>query len=170
VFDDEAAPQHDDAVVLRAEFNKPAYVALFTLDTNGVVTRRLVPPEGPSGPVKQLIYPPADPTGRPQAYPLTDGAGLQCILLLVSDDPIASAGALEQKLRRHWQELPPSSMWSYTDGRFELPSGTRSNPRLLAVVPEPFEKICREAQALAQGGTVRAIAFPVTHADEDVAR
>ena len=146
-----------DSVRVQAEFDRPAYVALLTLDADGGVKLRAPRGDGSVNATRKFTYPAGS-----VVYTLNDAEGLQGLLLLASADKLAGSADWEQEVAKRWQAVSAAGVWKYDGHNFELHgSGDRGSEESIATLPEPFSDVCQWSRTIPKVDVIQGLAFPV---------
>jgi hypothetical protein len=152
-----AARLGQDARV-QVQLNKPAYCYLIALNPNGKY--QLCYPEDPGiepSPATTIDYP-SDPAN---GFGLTDGVGLQAVVLIASTKPLPAYAEWSQAQEKlPWKPTETDLVWRY-DGRNFESEKERGDVRPLADLPLPLEATCRAFQSRPRVEAIRVLAFPV---------
>jgi hypothetical protein len=152
---DEAIRRGDYVRVL-VELREPAYCYLIAFHPNG--KHEFCPPSaGPPQPRASLHF----PEDASSFYRLTDGAGLEAFVLVVSRRPLPDPAEWESHLGKFpWRPATSDGPWRY-DGRwFEPLDGVRGEEHKLPV-PPPLVELCRFLKERGGADLIHAVAFPV---------
>jgi serine/threonine protein kinase len=148
----------DDDVRVHASLDAAAHCRLIALNPDGSV--QFCPPTSDAAPQADVDYPLGE-----LYFPLTDGAGWQTFVLLVSRKPFPLSAEWDAHIRKLWKPVPvdlPDCVWKF-DGRSYEPvcRESRGAPRELAAVPRVFEEVCEYFKSLPDVDAIRAVAFAV---------
>jgi predicted Ser/Thr protein kinase len=134
----------DDDVRVHARLSAPAYCYVIALNADG--KDQLFFPEDPATPppARTQIDAPADSfTG----FGLTDGVGLQGVVVLASRQPLpAYAEWVKGHASLPWKSDPSTGVWRFDGERFDSapePESQRGPQRPLADAPKSFVETCR---------------------------
>jgi predicted Ser/Thr protein kinase len=141
---------------INAELNMPAYCYLIALNTNG--KDQLCYPEDAGkapGATATIDFPP-DPA---KGFGLTDGAGTQAFVLVVSTKRLPSYAEWSRSLGGlPWKRAETETVWRYDGHDFDR---VRGDVRPLADLPQPLEATCQMLQNRPGVDAIRVLAFPV---------
>jgi hypothetical protein len=158
--------QNDD-VVVHARLSAPAYCYIIALNPDG--KDQLFFPEDPGTPppARAHIDTPADST---IGFGLTDGVGLQGVVLVASRRPLpAYAEWVKGLASLPWKPDPSIGVWRFDGERFDDapepdPEDARGPKRPLADAPKSFVDTCRVFHSRPGVAAMQAVAFPVREA------
>ena len=149
----------DQDARVQARLNVPAYSFLIALTPDG--SNQLCYPEKPGLPPSKTstIDYPSDPA---LGFSLTDGAGTQAFVLVVSGKPLPSYSewSASGDAGLPWKPVADAGVWRYDGQQFDH-DAQRGEVRRLADLPPPLEATCRALQAGPGIEAIRALAFPV---------
>jgi hypothetical protein len=149
--------QFGDSIRVRAEFDRPAHVALLTLDADGGVELRPLVDPNAAAPAESFTYPAGS-----RVYTLNDAEGLQALLLLASSRPLSSPDRWVNEARKRWHETDATGVWRFDGRDFELASdGERGEEESVGPLPTPFSDVCEWSRTLPDVDVVQGFAFPI---------
>jgi predicted Ser/Thr protein kinase len=155
----------DDDVRVHARLSAPAYCYVIALNPDG--KDQLFFPEDPGSPPprRAQIDAPADSL---IGFGLTDGAGLQGVVLVASRQPLpAYAEWVKGLASLPWKPDPSTGVWRFDGERFDSapePDHPRGPQRTLADAPKTFVETCRAFHGRPGVAAMAALAFPVREA------
>jgi hypothetical protein len=148
-----------DYVRVRAKLSEPAYSFLIAFNPDG--KEQLCSPEAPMLPpalAADLRYP-TDPN---EAFPLTDGVGLQVFVLVSSRQPLPDYADWRKSTgAAPWQSLESAGCWRYAPGGFEYLGAERGLPENLTDRPDVLTRLCEFFRSRQDVEGIEALAFPV---------
>jgi hypothetical protein len=162
VFLGEIGPtSHDirfnDDIRIHAELSEPAYCYLIAFNPDGKV-QMCSPRDETTAPglTAALDYPP----NREEGFPLTDGVGLQCFVLVASRQPLPSYREWQVRFGSPpWQHAEAEGIWRF-DGQ-DYVGLDRGEPRPLGGRPKPLVDLCTFFGKCEDIEAIHAVAFPV---------
>jgi hypothetical protein len=118
---------------------------------------------------------PAEPTAAPSpsaeihfpadagsVFSLTDGAGMQAVVLLAARRELPPFGQWTQAQSLRWRSVQAEGVWQFDGHQISRLGGVqRSEIKRLFDSPRPFAQLCAQLQSLDGIDAVQAIAFPV---------
>ena len=155
----------DDDVRVHARLSASAYCYVIALNPNG--KDQLFFPEDPGTPPQagSQIDAPADSF---IGFGLTDGVGLQGVVLVASRQPLpAYAEWVKGRESLPWKSDPSTGVWRFDGERFDSapePESQRGPRRPLADAPKSFVETCRALHGQPGVAAMQAVAFPVREA------
>jgi predicted Ser/Thr protein kinase len=155
----------DDDVRVHARLSAPAYCYVIALNPDG--KDQLFFPEDPATPppARAQIDAPADSF---IGFGLTDGVGLQGVVLVASRQPLpAYAEWVKGLASLPWKSDPSTGVWRFDGERFDSapePESQRGPQRPLADAPKSFVETCRTFHGRPGVAAIAAVAFPVREA------
>jgi hypothetical protein len=159
------AGQYDDNVRVSAQLSGPAHCYLLALNPDGSV--QFCPKSGVNTPpvaTTELVYP-ADPDDY---YSLTDGTGLQALVLVASRQPLPAFSSWPHGATLPWKPFTEArGVWRFDGRHFEqLVEDTRGIERRVAsAAPAVLTDVCNALRRLPGVDAVAAVAFPVEPRD-----
>jgi hypothetical protein len=163
-------PRLKDLVRVRVTLSRPAYGYLIALNPDG--KDQLCRPVGDGSPdsPKPVLDFPEDPKDY---FGLTDGAGVQAFVLVVSDRPLPAYDAWKSQVPGGLAWSPPVGdvLWTYDGRSTSDPSRRRGQLRgeilRREAVPEALVGLCDRLRKSPGVSGVHAVAFPVK-SDQDI--
>jgi len=155
----------DDDVRVHARLSAPAYCYVIALNPDG--KDQLFFPEDPGTPppTRAQINAPAD---NFDGFGLTDGVGLQGVVLVASRQPLPAYAEWVKALSSlPWKPDPSIGVWRFDGERFDSapePEHPRGPRRPLADAPKSFVETCRAFHSRPGIAAMQAVAFPVRKA------
>ena len=155
----------DDDVRVHARLSAPAYCYVIALNPDG--KDQLFFPEDPATPppAGAQIDAPADSF---IGFGLTDGVGLQGVVLVASRQPLpAYTEWIKGLASLPWKSDPSTGVWRFDGERFDSapePESQRGPRRPLADAPKSFVETCRAFHGRPGVAAMQAVAFPVREA------
>jgi hypothetical protein len=152
----------DDDVRVHARLSSPAYCYVIALNPDG--EDQLFFPEDPATPppATDRIDAPADSF---IGFSLTDGVGLQGVVLVASKQPLpAYAEWVKGLASLPWKSDASTGIWRFDGERFESAPDSehaRGPRRTLADVPKTFVETCRALHNRPGIAAMQAVVFPV---------
>jgi len=155
----------DDDVRIHARLSAPAYCYVIALNPDG--KDQIFFPEDPGTPPPARAQIDA-PAGSVEGFGLTDGVGLQGVVLVASRQPLPSYGEwVKGRASLPWKPDPSTGVWRFDGERFDSapePEHPRGPRRPLADAPKSFVETCRAFHSRPGIAAMQAVAIPVRQA------
>jgi hypothetical protein len=155
---DSASAREKDLVRVSARLDRPAYCYVIAFNPDGH---------------DQLYYPPDRDVPPPKSaeidypadegyFPLTDGAGLQALVLVASNEPLPPYERWRAGLGEvPWQPTQADGVWRSVGRGLELATAMRSGTAAPSEPPRTLSELHRFLATRPGVAAVRALAFPV---------